>query len=271
MKKKLLTLLVIGLLCYNSQAQKLQTLENAIAVLNAKLPMSLGPSGEVQAMALEGKTLKWDIVVNDLGKMVGTITPETYKDNFLTMLPTGFLLEPESARFYQLLVEYQIGLRLVVTSEVSGKSTVVNITTQELTNMLNSEPDFQKIIHYQVKNIKASFPMQANHMTFTDCELKSGYMVTTVIVDESQSSMELIEQRKQSMKQQMAQMVSQRVDLPLNLNLIFCYMAGYGFAYDYIGATTKKRVRIAFLSAEIAQMLASEEDNDDIGEVEEEE
>lgn len=267
---RVILLIVTMLLSYNTMAQTRQELENIIAAINAQLPLSLGPSGEIQAMTLSGNTMNWDIAVNDFGKSVGSsrFTPVAYRDMFLTLMPASFIFAPETAGFIQKLTELNIGLRLNVTSEVSGKSVTVNISVGELTNMLNNEPDFKKVVRYQIENTKASFPMQANNMTFTNCELKNGYMVTTIIVDEAYNSMDLLEQNKDFTKQQMVQMVNQQVDLTFNINLFYCCMAEYGFAYDYVGSTSKKRVRIGFTPEEIVMLLAPEDDGEVIEEIE---
>lgn len=257
--KRIIILTLLASICYSSFAQTREEFEVAIIDMNSQMPISMGPSGEAQSVAIEGQYVVYDIVVNDLGNTIskGNLTPEKYKDTFLTFLPVSLMSSPYSNEFFNVMIKLDMGLIFHVTSEITGDVISVTIPTQELNESINSQPDFKKVLDIAVMNAKASYPISLYGITLVDSELKNGYWVNTAIVNEAEVSFESIQENTEQIKEQMKNMIVSATDQTFNMNLFYCCMANYGYSYDYVGSSSNKCVTISFSANELMEILSS--------------
>ena len=153
--KRIIILALLATICYTSFAQTREEFEAAIIDMNSQMPISMGPSGEAQSVAIEGQYVVYDIVVNDLGNTMskGVLTPEKYKDTFLTFLPVSIMSTQYLSDFFSAMIEFNMGIIFHVTSENTGDVISVTISSQELNESINSQPNFKKVLDIAVMNL----------------------------------------------------------------------------------------------------------------------
>ncbi len=257
--KRIIILALLATICYTSFAQTREEFEAAIIDMNSQMPISMGPSGEAQSVAIEGQYVVYDIVVNDLGNTMskGVLTPEKYKDTFLTFLPVSIMSTQYLSDFFSAMIEFNMGIIFHVTSENTGDVISVTISSQELNESINSQPNFKKVLDIAVMNTKASYPINTYGITLVDSELKNGYWVNTAIVNEAEVNFEAIQENAEQVKEQIKNMIVSATDQVFNMNLFYCCMADYGFSYDYVGSSSNKHVLIIFTADELMEILSS--------------
>ena len=257
--KRIIVLALLATICYTGYTQTREEFEAAIIEMNSQMPISFGPSGEAQSAAIEGQYVVYDIVVNDLGNTLSTggVTPEKYKDTFLTFLPVSIMSSQYLYDFFSAMIELNMGIVFHVTSENTGNVISASISSQELNEAINSQPDFKKVLDIAVLNAKASYPINTYGITLVDSELKNGYWVNTGIVNEAEVNFEAIQENAEHVKQQIKNMIASATDQVFNMNLFYCCMADYGFSYDYVGSSSNKHVTISFTADELMEILSS--------------
>lgn len=255
--KRIIVLALLATICYTGYTQTREEFEAAIIEMNSQMPMSFGPSGEAQSVAIEGQYVVYDIVVNDLGNTLSKGGPEKYKDTFLTFLPVSIMSTQYLYDFFSAMIELNMGIVFHVTSENTGDVISASISSQELNEAINSQPDFKKVLDIAVLNAKASYPINSYGIILVDSELKNGYWVNTAIVNEAEVNFEAIQENAEHVKQQIKDMIVSVTDQVFNMNLFYCCMADYGFSYDNVGSYSNKHVTISFTADELMEILSS--------------
>ncbi len=258
------TLFVIFSICIwlTALAQSREELEMAIAQMNAQMPYPFGMSGEIQSISCEGQYVVYHISVNDFGAMTKMgITSDKYKESMLLTIPVTPLFEPETYKFYEIMVQHGLGLKYNIVSEHDGNAIQQSISPDEFASAFHSEPNFKKLLEMQVNSANSSYPIVTHGMTITKCTLTEQEMVTTALVDETIASMDLLSQNIDVSKASMMKAIADRLDAMLTMNVFYCCMAGYGYALEYVGSTTGKKVKVVITQQEL-QSLFSEDSSD---------
>lgn len=244
-----------------SNAQTRDELKSALVEFNAQMPISLGPSGEIQSMHLEGQNVVLEMLINDLGNVItkNQYAQQEYKEDCLTTLSGIRMMDPAACTSFQLFAKLGLGLKMNVTSENTNDRISVIVSPEELSKCMNSDPDFEKILRLQVKNTCKALPISSNGMTITNCELRGRFHVTTSVIDESQLDMDLIEQSKLQFKNLILENITKNVDLTVVMNAFLCYKGNYGIIYEYVGSKSNKKFQVILSNEELGAIFNTAE------------
>ena len=255
--KKIVLLTIVATAYIIGTAQTHEDLEAFITILNSMTPISSGPSLVMESVVIENQQVVMDFVVNDLLTPVNNrvLTPEEAKDISLTSIPLSIQVNPDLYEFYNTLVELGIGLTYRISSEITTDKVSIKISSQELSEALNSEPDFQKIVNSLQRRVKAACPIEVDGMLLINCELKNGFWVNTYDVNGGNLSIDVLRDNVDLIRQVMELWITSSSDESFNISIYYCCMAGYGYCYDFVDSISNEHLTVCFSIEELMEYL----------------
>lgn len=257
MKIRLLLLISILFAAMSARAdgtESEQRLKAAVLQLNAECPAPIGSIGNMVSAGFDGKTMVMEVSVNK--QFDGFFNPENasginLKDYFITTLPTGFDIAPDTRTLYQLLVESGYGMKIAALDHKSKPLYDVTISPEDIAEVLKAKPDYRKVVALQTAMTNRLCPLSMGGGTLNKIEIAGDSQISEFLIDEKQMSVEGLKGREEMMKEGILSLLSQGQEVSTITTFFQVAKAGYTIVYKYVGNVSGATVSVAMSPAEV--------------------
>lgn len=244
-----MTLILLSGFVAMAQSLTYEEFEESVINANAECPMAIGPTIEITSISINRQYFTIRMKINTFGNGLVKGLDDTQTRDMAMKLVKGFGMES-----IQLLVDMQIGMRVVVNTD-TDESKTITLSAKDLEEAMNSETTPMEAVEEYINNSKRSFPMDMhNGMVMTDIYIKDRLVVNEITIDESVYDINNFISRQTEMKQNILKTLEVDV-VSFQIAQLFV-TANLGMSYRYIWGTTQKYVEIKVPYAELKSMLS---------------
>ncbi|GAE22776.1 hypothetical protein M1B74_05755 [Bacteroides pyogenes] len=238
------------------QKAKLKTL---VEITNKQCPMSLGGVGEVTRVTYDGDNLVYTFSMNEEITNIDVLkeNPESIKSSIATLLQDP---SPSVREMLDLVIKCKSGIQFIYTGKSSGKEVRFGITSDELKDIMNKKVDTAKSdlekLEAQIKMANMQFPLQASEeVTIEEVSLSDESVVYTCRVNEKLCDIAALADRKETVKKEIAEVLSDKSDTAMELFIKYCLNCNKNIVYKYVGDQSDKQCDVVFSVSELKEFL----------------
>lgn len=231
-------------------------LQQAVASINAETPMAMGIIGTLEQVSLQNDRISYvymsNPIIDDLFKK-SIKSDRDYKDLIKNNLSATFERLPQTEDFFEMLVEEKISYVARLVDEDNREIYTCVITPDEMQVAMDEEPDYKKLVEYQIVMSQTSLPTALGPITFEKYYLKGNDLISESAVDESVVDMEIMSGNVSQMRQAYIDALRSGADQSIVTTLWNTANAGYSTLFIYRGGQTGKSVEFRITPEEVLQ------------------
>ena len=229
------------------------TLNKKVKEMNEECPIDLGSLGKMEGVYIDDDNVIMRLVVSKgAGLNINAMrnNEEQFKNGFIT----GFSNSEDSRILMKVIVDANAGFTIRFIQADALDSIDFRLSTDDLKEALNSADmtgSPMKIIETMANNANVQCPQPIDDVTvMTKVSLEDNYLTYYYDIDESQVSIDALNESKAAMKAEIARNLLAD-DPTLEQIRKNCINANVGIRYIYVGTSSKKQMIIVFESSEL--------------------
>lgn len=230
------------------------------AMLNSQLPIPIGNAIIFQSSTVVKDTVRNELQVHNYGELM----PEAQDFDFLDYLITQetiMVQQNEDTRlWFEMIAEAGMYFQMVAKNK-DKILYVLTLSPAQIDEILEGEPDYEKVVRYNVLVTKSTVPADAGGgLTMIDSYIKDQGVYTVAEIDENKLSIDIFDPAV--MKNGLIMAIKQGSDPTMSYNFLYNAFAGYDSVLRYIGSKSKKTVDVILTPDDVINAFENSPLND---------
>lgn len=244
----LLLLLLLPFGGVKAQSFTYDEIEKVVIAYNSALPLSMGPSVELTSMAISPKELTVEMTLFEWGDAVVKQVDENARELAKSIIASN----DETREYFESIAQLGIALPIVVHGESTGEKAELCFSPEEILEFCQMEVDPLESLRQYVTQQQATLPIRLNEsMEISKVFLSdAGFLEMVYGVDEAL----LAALDPSAMRSTLSENIVQ--DISLMTVAVLCQGAGFGLAFVWKSMTSEEKIRIAFTSDDLLELLS---------------
>lgn len=238
MKIKLFVLMVLVSFTITASVDRRDEMVNAIAELNAEMPMSMGSLGVLTSATVNQDTIIYNLTMSELANTLSEKAKinKIDKKYLFNMLALTSELEPQMANFFKMIAECNLYVKYQFYDISRSTQKAVLLTPKEMYEIAITEPDYRNITEHLVEDTQKSLPITISGMTISNIRIEDNKVITDYIIDENVASFENMKNNVDFIKDTYLQTLRRGAEPSALFSSYAMAKAGYSQIYKYIGS-----------------------------------
>lgn len=223
--------------------------------LNSEMPIPLGSIGMITSAQMTGDTIEYILEI-DIYDRVGVENKELINFDQSTMKNMlSSTLQSNKATKSAIGLLGRNGLWLKYLIVFNGNTKTVFFSPADIMDVINTEPDYKKIVDDIIKQTNINLPINMGMMIIEKYEIENDKLVVSVSVDETMTNIDTMIASKDLIKTNILEILKSGREPALTNEFYNTAKAGYTMVYNYYGKTTEKACNVTFTPNDVLSVI----------------